>query len=336
MISLDSIKFSIPLSQVELNSDNQFKSEKHGIEVVNEHGEVYTKKELTKYGKIEHGLNSITIDKLQDEVIFECSAKILKENYYDGFTLNTIEQLHHEITKHGIANFTLDDLLQATPYTLDNTTNIILQDINKSVQATVLHGKMNDKYAIQTFNRKGNYGFVATRDVKTYKERSTGYSKLIEIKNKNDKFAKDYPDAIKRFTPETLRFETNFANFDHVRKMFRVSTMNIGSILNSNENVNLKMFERIIETSKQLSLFNDEYDNLSFPELIKQVGYKEFFRQLNNDLTEAKKFIKVKYERYQHSYYYRLLKEQYAKMTKDQRDIQNKWIDDITNKLKTA
>ena len=96
------------------------------------------------------------------------------------------------------------------------------------------------------------------------------------------------------------------------------------------------MYDRVIKAGKQLELFNDAYYGLGLPELLKEMGIKTFFAQFNNDLKAAKEFVKVRFNRNTHYYYYKMLNEMYAKLTIDQRHFNNQFIQEITEKLKTA
>jgi hypothetical protein len=335
MIKLDSFKIKLPIEQIDcINLDNH-RSKRLPISETFEGKEKIIQDKII-VSSLDHGFNRVTIDNLQNEVIIEGSAKILKSNYYDGICLDTFEQLHQELTRHKLIDISQDNLMKAQMFTLDCTVNLELKDIKQSVRATVEHGSINSNYIVKNFSKSGNFGFVATRDVKTYKERMTGYSKLMEVANTDSKFAKDYPEAIKRFNQNTLRLESNFASFKNVRDHFKITSNNLGSILNSQENVNLKMFDRLIHSGKQLELFNDAYDNLGLPELLKEIGYKTFFAQFDNDLKAAKQFIKIRFDRSRHSYYYKMITEKYAAITKDQRHFNNQFITEITEKLKTA
>lgn len=338
MIRLDSFKIKLPIEQID-NIDLSNHKAKH-LPI----SETFEGKEKIIQDKIivanlDHGFNRVTIDNLQNEIIIEGSAKILKSNYYDGISLNTFDQLHYELTRHKLIDISQDNLMKAQMFTLDCTVNLELKDIKQSVRATVEHGSINSNYTLKNFSKGGNFGFVATRDVKSYKERMTGYSKLMEVSNTDSKFAKDCPEAIKRFNLNTLRLESNFASFKNVRDHFKVTSNNLGSILNSQENVNFKMYDRLIHTGKQLELFSDAYENISFPNLIKEIGFKSFFAQFNYDLKAAKQFVRIKYDRKKHTnhnYYYTMLDKKYAELTKDQRNFNNQFISEITEKLKTA
>lgn len=339
MIKLDSFKIKLPIEQINSIDFSNHKSKRLPISETFEGKEKIIQDKII-VSNLDHGFNRVTIDNLQNEIIIEGSAKVLKSNYYDGISLNTFEQLHYELTRHKLIDISQDNLLKAQMFTLDCTVNLELNDIRQSVRATVEHGSMSSNYIVKNFTKGSNFGFTAIRDVKSYKERSTGYNKLMEVINTNSKFAKDYPEAIKRFNPNTLRFESNFANFQHVRDHFKVTSNTLGAILNSQENVNLKMFERIIHGGKQLELFSDAYENLKFHDIIKEIGYKGFLEKFNYNLNAAKTFISVKYPRRKSSdpgaRYKKIIEQKYAELTKDQRHFNNQFISEITEKLKTA
>ncbi len=96
------------------------------------------------------------------------------------------------------------------------------------------------------------------------------------------------------------------------------------------------MYDRVTKAGKQLELFNDAYYGSGLPELLKDMGIKTFFDQFNNDQKAAKEFVKVRFNRNTHYYYYKMLNEMYAKLTIDQRHFNNQFIQEITEKLKTA
>lgn len=338
MVKLDSFKIKIPIEELKID----YSKHKARILPISEtfEGKERIVQDKVLISNLDYGFNKVIIDKLHNEIIIEGSAKILKDNYYDGISLNTFEQFHHELTRHNLIEISPDNLLKAQMYTLDATLNLEVKDIKQSVRATVEHGSMSSNYTIKNFTKNGNFGFTAIRDVKTYKERSIGYNKLMEVINTKSKFAKDYPGAIQRFNENTLRFESNFANFAHIRNNFKITSNTLGSILNSQENVNLKMFERIIHGGKQMELFSDAYESLKFNEIIRKIGYKGFLEKFNYDLNVAKNFVSVKYPRTKTSdpgaRYKKMIEKEYAESTKDQRHFNNQYIDEIIDKLKTA
>ncbi len=335
MIKLDSFKIKLPMEQINKIDLSNHKAKRIPISETFEGKEKIIQDKMI-VSNLDYGFNKIIIDNLQNEIIIEGSAKILKSNYYDGISSNSFEQLHNELTRHKIIDISHDNLLEAQILTCDCTVNLEVTDIKQSVRATVEHGSINSNYTLKNFSKGSNLGFVATRNVKSYKERLTGYSKLMEVLNTESRFAKDCPEAMKRFRLNTLRLESNFASFRNVREHFKVTSNSLGAILNSQENVNFKMYDRLIHPGKQLEFFNDAYDNLGLPNLLKEIGIKSFFDQFNNDLNAAKQFVKIRFKRSTHSYYYKILNEIYAKLTKDQRHFNNQFISEITEKLKTA
>lgn len=339
MIRLDSFKIKLPIELIN-NIDLSNHRSKHLPIAETFEGKEKIIQDKIVVSNLDHGFNRVTIDNLQNEIIIEGSAKILKSNYYDGICLDTFEQLHHELTRHKLIDISQDNLMMSQMFTLDCTVNLEVKDIKQSVRATVEHGSMSSNYIVKDFSKGGNFGFVATRDVSSYKERMTGYSKLMEVSNTNSKFAKDYPAAIKRFNLNTLRLESNFASFKNVRDHFKVTSNNLGSILNSQENVNFKMFDRLIHAGKQLELFSDAYEKMKFHDIIKEIGYKGFLEKFNYDLNAAKVFISVKYPRTKNSdpgaRYKKIIEQKYAELTKDKRHFNNQFISEITEKLKIA
>jgi hypothetical protein len=332
MNSFDSIKMKIPGNKFDfINLENQKLHTK--IENIDER-QITERHEIRS---IDYGFNLFSLDKLRDEATILISAKILKDNYFNGINLNTFEQLHYELTKHKIFSISKDELIKANVLTIDCTQNIHLEDLKKCVSSVIQHSSINSNYTVKKYD---NSGFVATRDVKSYKERTVAYSKFEEIGKKKKEyknFIHEYPKALVNFTPNTLRFENNFTSFKTMRDYLKfVGEPCLGSILNSQEDVNFKMFERIIKPGKQLELFSDRYNEMSFIDMIKEIGFKSFFFELNNDLKKAKEFIKIKYPRHKHSYYYTLLKEKHSELFGSEYLTQHKYIEEIEQKLKAS
>lgn len=336
MNSFDSLKLKIPCENIDFFGFGNHKVSNKKQDI---NGNIV--KEVSEVNNLAHGFNSFTYDALNNAVFLQVSAKILGDNYYQGINEKTFEQLHHELTRHGIFNIGPDELLQAQTLTIDCTNNIEVENLSKAVYSVIQHGTQNSNYSVKHYP---NSGFIATRDVKTYKERLIGYSKLIEAGKKRkdySKFEKDYPGALKKFTQNTLRIESNFTSFNKVRENFKiVGKPCLASLFQSQENVNSNLFEKVIRPGKQLILFSDRYDDLSFVEMIKEIGYITFFDQLNWDLKSVKEFIKAKYPRTsknnKHSYYYELAEKKFYALKGSDFDETNRFIKEIEAKLKIA
>jgi hypothetical protein len=138
MIKLDSFKIKLPIEQLNNISLSNHKAKHLPISESFEGKEKIIQDKII-VSNLDHGFNRVTIDNLQNEIIIEGSAKILKDNYYDGISLNTLEQLHYELTRHKLIDISQDNLLKAQMFTLDCTVNLELKDIKQSVRATVEH-----------------------------------------------------------------------------------------------------------------------------------------------------------------------------------------------------
>lgn len=331
MVKLDSIKFAVPFDafkDIELSYRGMTESKKFQDNKEVEHS--YT------WSAIDHGFNSFHINNLKNEVVFSTSAKILKENYYDGISLNTIEQFHHNIEKSGLCKIHVCDLLEhGKVLTVDNTTNIELDSLRKSVDAVVRHGSINGSYEIDHY-RETN-GYVARRKVKSYKERQIGYCKIADFNKADSKaFNLDHPQAIRRFTKNTLRVESNCTSFKRIRDTYNILDTRLGTVLNSTENVNLKLFQKIISKGKQLDIFGDYFDGMSLPEIAKEIGYKGILARFENDLISAKLWIRTTYTKGKHYYYYRLLDDAYTRLNAPEIELTNKHIERIEELLKVS
>ena len=141
MNSFDSIKMKIPGNKFDfINLENQKLHTK--IENIDER-QITERHEIRS---IDYGFNLFSLDKLRDEATILISAKILKDNYFNGINLNTFEQLHYELTKHKIFSISKDELIKANVLTIDCTQNIHLEDLKKCVSSVIQHSSITVSY----------------------------------------------------------------------------------------------------------------------------------------------------------------------------------------------
>ena len=158
---------------------------------------------------------------------------------------------------------------------------------------------MNSSYEVGSYLTKGSLGYTAKRKVKSYKERQVGYSKLHDLKKDkhNRDFSKDYPKMIRSFNLNDIRVESNIVAKSQMKKHFKVVNTSLGSILNSSENVNSNVFQRIIKTGVQMDLFSDSFMSMAMTKIVKEYGYKSIFNQFGNNWDKVEQWIKVKMPR---------------------------------------
>lgn len=329
MVSLDSIKFELPIDVISFNTNGSNcisrETKKGGKVVSNTHS----------YSSLDFGLNKISYNEMTGKVVSSMSAKLLKDNYSKGISLNTIEQLCSEINKHKVIDLCPSVLLEYGQFrTLDVCSNVELENTNQSISGVIGYGCMNSIYNVQHFNRKKGSSYVATKQVSTYKRRQTGYEKLKELIASD--FIKHNPKYAKQFTKNTLRVESNIVNFKEMKRQFKVLDNNVGAILGSVENVNYNVFSEIISKGKQLELSGlvvSKAENVRLDDVIKSVGWIQTFNEFNNDLSAVKQWIKASFKRTSHNDYYKKAEKHYKEFNEIHLTKTVKLINEIESKL---
>lgn len=286
---------------------------------------------------IDHGFSSFEVDTLKNEVTLNVSAKILGNDYRDGISKNNIDLVADLINGYGFAEIKTDALLRSKIRRVDPNINIEVSDIQKCVSSVVQHAAVNRNYLTKHFARCGRdatLGYQSVRDVKSYKERQIGYSKVLDSKSKS--FWKAYPKALGRFTPKTLRIESNIEQHSQIRKLFAVPDVILGQVLNSSENVNAKIFDRIITIGTQMVLFSDHFQNCSLPKIVDEIGYRGLFEMYNYDLVEVKRWIRLQFPKSTRSYYYKIVTKAYQEMMNVEIAETNSYVQEIKSLLLAA
>jgi hypothetical protein len=164
------------------------------------------------------GLKSINVG--TNETIIELSAKILKENYYDLINYKNFDKVIEEINNSG--EIEIDPILvkrTGEVLKVDITNNIELQN-SKTVLETVRDlGNLATGRKYRVTNYEGGYEIVSQN--KTDRERLIIYPKLTELLSQK-KINKDLKNSGCDFSKfnNTLRIESNFKNFNSMRKYF--------------------------------------------------------------------------------------------------------------------
>ena len=242
------------------------------------------------------GLKDVSINLTKGFSTLELSAKILKENYLDLINLNTIENVFNNLNALEIINLDKSCIDSTEVLRCDVTNNLMLESENK-IQSYLLSLSaytVNNKYQCKVYDSES---VVFDKRVKTnsLKEYQTFYYKHPEIKR--DKELLKYIDS--EYCLNMLRCESKFASFEQMRNAFKIKDLKLIDILNSTENVNLNIFNRITKNidSKELLLIKN-YERLieMKREIKKSRLYKQFamLRVLeicNNDIDMIKVFL---------------------------------------------
>ena len=270
MLGLDSIKLVTSLDCINSINDNVFQSDVSNLsgEVI-KHKKVLNSQRLKEFGFEMLGLKNISVDYLKGELLMEVSAKALKHKYPEQINLNTVEQEFNNIKGYNVIDFNTPVLIDnANVLTCDCTNDLKLtRDVSKVIKDLEVF-RFNQKYDCTTYpDKKNSYeeSIVFDKNVKSKasKERLTIYSKYIDVTRDN----KSNRELLKYVDPEVFtnkaRFESRHTSFEQMRKHFNIIDLSLVNVLNSQEQVNAKIFDKIT------NIENINFENLQ--------NYKRFF-----------------------------------------------------------
>ena len=336
MIRLDSNKIKVPLEA--FNYIDLSKAEQP-VQTVLKHLDSNKITDKAIITNIDNGYNYFEVNNIKNQVIIGTSAKLLKDGYSKGISINTFERFVDEINRP-FMSIEPDVLLENAEFcSIDVTDNLELSNYNKAVSSVIQIGSMNLRYTIKPYNNNGKIGYEAKRNVESYKERQIGYNKLKELaKHKNRSFNHAY-QIHKQFTPNTLRVETNLTSLKRIKDRLKVINTKMSSVLNSKATVNYSIFQRIMKSGRQMDLFNSYYDQMSWKQIVEVKGYQGILFSANGSPAKVEKFIKLKHPRSKGTgAYYQIKKFRcwYANYIKHDLKMVNKYVNEIYELLKAA
>ena len=336
MIRLDSNKIKVPL---EAFNHIDFSKAEQPVQTVLKHQDNNLITDKTIITNIDNGYNYFEVNNIKNEVIIGTSAKLLKDGYSKGISINTFERFVDEINTP-FMSIEPDVLLDNAEFlSIDVTDNLELSNYNKAVSSVIQIGNMNASYTIKPYNNNSKIGYQAKRNVKSYKERQIGYNKLKELdQHKNRSFNHAY-QIHKQFTPNTLRVETNLTSLKRIRNTLKVINTKMSSVLNSTATVNYSIFERIMKSGRQMDLFNSYYDQMSWKKIVEDKGYQGILHSANGSPAMVEKFIKLKHPRSKGTgayYQIKKFKRWYANYIKHDVKEVNKYVNEIYQLLKAS
>ena len=249
------------------------------------------------------GLKKVTItqnskNESENGCVIECSSKILKQDYFNMITQDSLEQFIEQINYSQLIRFDKNKFIDsASVLSCDITKNIQLEN-NASVLnylSSVAILPIGDKHNVYNYKSIGNKGVTWNGKQTSFKERMTFYSKELDVKR--DKQLQKYltSNQLKQFN-NVLRTETNFTQFATIRKYTNSNSLLLQDILSSTENPNLLVFDKItkrINFDVDLKLFT-EWQGMTLHQIEKLEGRKNIVKQLGGDMTKIKQFLESK------------------------------------------
>jgi hypothetical protein len=280
MVRLDSIKFGAPLGTVVPNTSYPYLSR---VLSDNSGAQLENKSVLSQTGII--GVKSIIIDHLNQKAVVEVSAKCLKDQYFNSININTIDRVLDAVTSTGALKIKKNDVLDhAEIYKADITSNVKLEYTNNQILDSLLLLKTNSKYQVDQYRQRGNKGIVFNNKARTFKERLIAYHKSTEIVKDKELREQPYYGKIQKDFTNVWRFEQNTTQLKKIRERFNVSDNRLMSVLLSEVNPNLFLFNKVLKTDIQLDLFS-EYETLGkFQDLRYRLGDETIIERCNYDI----------------------------------------------------
>jgi len=158
--------------------------------------------------------------------------------------------------------------------------------------------RINNKYNVTDYREPGNKGIVIAGKQKTFKERMIFYDKILEINRDKALKKESYFINLQGQHTNVLRIESNFTSFAKIQEYTETSTL-LKDILNSNENPNLKLFDKITKPNKGIQLYLElgKFAGMTLHEIEKRIGMEGIIKLCNYDINLVIQFIKDKREK---------------------------------------
>ena len=331
MIRLDSCKFLTDFEVIEDIKLQHFDSE---IKVNGANELLKQKRVLSSNYKI-IGLKNIEVT--TNNLIIELSAKILKENYYEGINKNTVSQMVDNI--NGCKSIKLNTnkfLDSAKVLRCDVTDNLKVKNNVNDYLSLLNTYKVNSDYLVSFYNRKAGSSIVFDRNVKSYKERLTLYDKEKEIYRDKELIKLFDQEALNRFN-NVLRCEQNIVSFSKIREKLHINSIDLKDVLNSKELVNYNTFTNITKENKALTLFNS-YKDKDLKYIIRLYGMRFIIEECEYDFSLIKQLIREHYNGNACSYWYKNFAILMREMKQEKKNYNSAMaaINEISDLLKVA
>ena len=325
MIKSDKIKVKIMESSINTINYNYFNRQEH-----------YNNDELsfTEYSlPYQHrpfGVNNIIIKECHSfkEIIVEFSGKILKHNYFELISINTLNEVESLIS-NSVVSLKPGSLADAQLLWMDVTNDLHLLEKIQTYISMLYYFRINHKYIARKYD---NDGITFIKDCKTpaFKDRILFYDKQLELLKSKDMVTFVAPDRFEN----VLRVECNLKTFPQLRRHLKLDSevITLAQALGSTQPVNYNILCDI--TDKYDISFVLENQDRSLHQIEKHEGRKIIIEKLNNDPKLYRKFIKDHLSGGSNpSYYNRQYKEILTDNLGRLEDHKNQLLIEIKNKL---
>ena len=233
----------------------------------------------------------IAVSYVKQTLTLEFSSKILKENYPDLISRDTIKKCLTNINQLNICNIDVDSILSngvVTSVDITYDADLILNDN----LLDALNSQVNN-YRRFKWTHYNNEGITFTKDVKSKDctETITLYNKEKEIctsHNKNLLNSLSQPQQIMDYFKGKTRFEITLDTPKKIMNYLNLTDTKIFSVLNSDTNPILILFDKIFNNSVT-NISNATFDNYE------EWSMKIILDSYNGDLKRLEQDVRNKF-----------------------------------------
>ena len=234
----------------------------------------------------------IAVSYVKQTLTLEFSSKILKENYPDLISRDTIKKCLTNINQLNICNIDVDSILSngvVTSVDITYDADLILNDN----LLDALNSQVNN-YRRFKWTHYNNEGITFTKDVKSKDctETITLYNKEKEVTctshNKNFLNSLSQPQQIMDYFKGKTRFEITLDTPKKIMNYLNLTDTKIFSVLNSDTNPILILFDKIFNNSVT-NISNATFDNYE------EWSMKIILDSYNGDLKRLEQDVRNKF-----------------------------------------
>ena len=239
-----------------------------------------------------YGIKRIEINETGNRVILQGSAKILKEQYFEGINLNTWKRVIEGYNNTGYVKLDPVEVLNnAELFSVDVSANMTMTREPWQYIKALRMLQTNERYEVKEYRNPGSKDVngVTFRGVqRSFKERQIYYDKQKDVAREPE--LRQY---IGKYN-NVLRVEMNLQHLRRIRHYFGKNTLQ--DVLHSKANANYQLFEKINSKASMnlLRLFND-FDGIPLYQVEKIKGRETIIRDIClMDWDMVVQWIKVK------------------------------------------
>lgn len=284
------------------------------------------------------GIKRIEINDTTNRMILQGSAKVLKEQYFEGINVNTFERVIQAYNDTGLIKLDPVDVMQSAElFSVDVSKNMVMDREPWQYIRALKMLRVNERYQVAEYRNPGSKavnGITFKGHQRSFKERQIFYDKETDVGK--DPEMRQYVGKFRN----VLRAEMNLVQLRRIRHYFGSNMLQ--DVLKSDTNANYLLFEKInSKASNNLIRLFDEFEGVPLYQVEKIKGRETIIRDIClMDWDLIVQWIKSKVQG-KPSRYMKEYRELYQGMLQQESKgvllhLNNPLLEELTTKLKVA